>query len=135
MQCRKQQKLEKQKTELYNLLKTELLEVLWNDIASIVRQSNLEVKDDMEEYLKVEISSNKPELLAACQVIAEYLKKGQVAVKQLYLYSNQQCIEGNENMGRGSKRCQSPTSACSKRNNIKCSLDWSNQKVEGSICT
>ena len=56
MQCRKQQELEKQNTELYDLLKMELLQFLCNG------QSNLKVKDDMTKYLKVEISSNKPEL-------------------------------------------------------------------------
>ena len=45
--------IEKQKTELYASLKTELLEEMRKDITSHVKKSNLELKDDMTQYLRM----------------------------------------------------------------------------------
>ena len=49
---------------MYASLKIELLEEMRKDITSHVKKSNLELKDDMEQYLKDEISSNNVELVA-----------------------------------------------------------------------
>ena len=48
------------------------------DITSHVKKSNLELKDDMTQYLKDEISSNKVELV----VIKVNLEKGQEAMEK-----------------------------------------------------
>ena len=65
--------MEKQKIGLSASLKIELLEEIRRDIKSHVKKSNLELKDDIRQYLKYEISSNKVELAA----INVDLEKGQ----------------------------------------------------------
>ena len=75
--------IEKQKTELYASLKTELLEEMRKDITSHVKKSNLELKDDMTQYLKDEIFSNKVELVA----IKVDLEKRTRSSRKMHLYS------------------------------------------------
>ena len=70
--------MEKQKIGLSASLKIELLEEIRRDIKSHVKKSNLELKDDMTQYLKDEISSNKVELV----VIKVNLEKGQEAMEK-----------------------------------------------------
>ena len=77
--------MEKQKIGLSASLKIELLEEIQKDITSLVKKSNLELKDDMPQYLTDEISSNQFELVA----IKVDLEKSQEAGSsgKLYLYS------------------------------------------------
>ena len=70
--------IEKQKSELYASFKAELLEEMRKDIISHVEKSHLELKDDMAQYLKDEISSSKVELGA----IKVDFEKGQEAVER-----------------------------------------------------
>ena len=95
--------IEKQKSELYASLKAELLEEMRKDIISHVKKSHLELKDDMTQYLKDEISSNKVELVA----IKVNFEKRTRSSGKMHLYSESQCHEGNANMGRHGQRCQS----------------------------
>ena len=74
----RKKEIEKQKTKLYASLKTELLEETWKDIISHAKKSHLELKDDMTQYLKDEISSSKVELGA----IKVDLEKGQEVVER-----------------------------------------------------
>ena len=59
-------------------LKAELLEEMRKDIISHVKKSHLDLKDDMTQYLKDEISSSKVELGA----IKVDFEKGQEAVER-----------------------------------------------------
>ena len=49
---------------MYASLKIEFLEEMQKDITSHAKKSNLELKDDMMQYLKDEICSHKVELVA-----------------------------------------------------------------------
>ena len=67
---------EKQKTELFASLKTELLQEMRKDMISHVKESHLELKDDMTQYLK-HVISLKVELGA----VKADLEKGQEAME------------------------------------------------------
>ena len=87
----------KLKTKLYASLKVELLEDIRKDISSLLMKSNLELKDDVTQYLNDRISSNKVE------VVVVGLEKGQEAVNKCISIIKANVMQTWVEMGKDAK--------------------------------